>query len=164
MVGIEALRARVGGMILSQAKLRAIHEQQKISGRMTTVEEQLNLRRTFLEKVAQNHPQDVPPLPYDLSSPQAQTTYLDRTTLEAYKIEQYLAAYERLAPMATAGLRETFDVLDWNNPDSMYNPIFTILLIEAEARFIREQSYAHKTKAELRRGNEQQVEAILELK
>lgn len=129
--------SNIGGKVLSQAELRSIYQLQK-SRQMTTVAQQSNLRRTFLESVARNHPANVPALPYDLADPSAQVIRLDAKMLQTYKVEGYLKDFEKLAPKATAGLRENYDVLDFNNPNYMYNPIFLTMLIKAEAKFIHE--------------------------
>lgn len=133
----------IGGKVLSQAELRSIYQLQK-ARQMTTVARQLDLRRTFLESVAKNHPANVPPLPYDLSDAAAQVVRLDAKMLQTYKVEGYRKDFEKLAPKATAGLRENYDVLDFNNPNYMYNPVFLIMLVKAEAKFIQE---LHRTKA-----------------
>ncbi|MBI5701283.1 hypothetical protein HZC34_05525 [Candidatus Saganbacteria bacterium] len=134
---IDVLR-RVGGTALKKTQLKAVFDAQKMPGRMTSSLEQLDLRRTFLEKVASNHPAGVPALPFDLSLLDAQKIVLNGDSINSYNLSRYLNQFKKLAPQATAGLRETFDVLDYNNPNYMYNPIFLAFLIEGEARFIKE--------------------------
>ncbi|MFC1495881.1 hypothetical protein ACFL52_00515 [Candidatus Margulisiibacteriota bacterium] len=143
-VGLE----KFGGSKLGQQQLKFIHKHQQ-SGAMTTVRQQSDLRRTFLENVAANHPAGIPVMLFNLKNPYEQTIILDSKKLEKYNIDQYFADFKRLAPKATAGLRETYDVLNWNNPNYLYNPVFLTLLIEAEARFIKEQ---HTVKSEMLKG------------
>jgi len=150
------------GRILDQTGLGNAFSFQK-SGRMTTVGQQMDLRRTFLTNVANNHPQGVPSLQFNLSNPAAQTMKFDKNVLQIYKIPGYLADFKRLAPIATAGLRENYDVKDWNNPNYMYNPVFLSLLIEAEAKFIHE---IHQEKSAMLKGMDlskkaQEIEAAL---
>ncbi|PIS31384.1 hypothetical protein COT42_01190 [Candidatus Saganbacteria bacterium CG08_land_8_20_14_0_20_45_16] len=105
---------------------------------MTTVAEQRDLKKTFLAGVEKNHPVGVPEFLFDLANEAAQAFKLTAETLGVYRIGEYLKQFKVLAPQATAGLRETFDILDWNNPNYMYNPVFTTMLIRAEADFIKE--------------------------
>lgn len=139
---------QLGGRVLYQKQLARLFANQQ-AGKMTTAAQQRNLRRTFLHNVAKNHPAGVPEMLFDLTNPEAQTVTLDTELLEAYRIGQYLEAFEVLAPKATAGLRETFDIVNWNNPNFMYNPVFLTLLVKAEARFIKE---LHAEKAQLLKG------------
>jgi hypothetical protein len=134
---MDFIRQRIGGRILNPTELASIFQRQR-QGLMTTVEDQRNLRRTFLENVAANHPAGLPNLEYDLTDPHEQTWFLSPELMGTYNIAKYLAKFEAKAPVATAGLRDNFDVVDFNNPNYMYNPVFLGMLIQAEARFMHE--------------------------
>jgi alkyl hydroperoxide reductase subunit AhpF len=125
------------GRVLSQTELAALHTKIK-SGAMTSTQEQFNLRKTLLINVVANHPASIPALPFDLRNGNAQNFVLGSMQIRTYNIEEYAATTAKLAPKATAGLRENYDVVDWNNPNYLYNPIFMAILVEAEAIFLKE--------------------------
>lgn len=139
-MGMSAIKGR----ILNEGALKVIHSNQKAK-MMTTVSEQNNLKKTFLNKVRLNYPANAPEIALDINNPDKQLIFLDSQVLNSYNISKYLSSFEKLAPKATAGLRENYDVLNFNNPNYMYNKVFLSILIEAEAKFLKD---LHVTKRE----------------
>jgi len=131
------------GRNLGKIELTDLLAYQK-AGKMTTVQIQHDLRKTYVTAVEQNHPTNLPALPFDVSNKGAQEYSHTEELMGTYKVDKYLAETERMAPQATAGLRSDFDCVDWNNPEFMYNPVYTEMMIEAEGRFLHD---LHRTKA-----------------
>ena len=133
----------LGGRVLTQGELAALNVRYR-AGTPTTITQQLNLRATFLSGVAANRPAGIAPLPYNVGNPNAQAWMLNQGLLSAYNCGTYRGTFAKLAPRATAGLRDNYDVLDFNNPNYMYNGIFIPMILASEARFLHDM---HREKA-----------------